>query len=84
MPVLMVSGVLRFIWTFNYYDLPWVLTGGGPAEATQTTSIYAYRRAFSGYKMGEGSAITMLLFIILIVFAMLYFYLRKRQDKIYK
>lgn len=84
LPVLMVSGVLRFIWTFNFYDLPWVLTGGGPVDATQTTPIYAYKRAFSSYRMGEGSAITMLLFLILVVFAMVYFQLKKRQDKIYR
>ncbi len=83
-PVLMVSGVLRFIWTFNFYDLPWVLTGGGPVDATQTTPIYAYKRAFSSYRMGEGSAITMLLFLILMVFAIAYFQLRKRQGNIYK
>ncbi|MEF9974242.1 MAG: sugar ABC transporter permease [Clostridia bacterium] len=83
MPVVMVSGVLRFIWTFNFYDLPWVMTGGGPAESTQTTPIYAYRTAFSSYRMGEGSAITILLFIILLIFALLYFYLKKRQDKIW-
>lgn len=84
MPVMMISGVLRFIWTFNFYDLPWVLTGGGPAEATQTTSVYAFRRAFSSYRMGEGSAITMILFVILIAFATLYFYLRNKQDSIYR
>ncbi len=83
MPVVMVSGVLRFIWTFNFYDLPWVMTGGGPAEATQTTPIYAYRRAFSSYRMGEGSAITIILFIILVLFASVYFIMKKRQDKIY-
>lgn len=83
MPVVMVSGILRFIWTFNFYDLPWVMTGGGPAEATQTTPIYAYRRAFSSYKMGEGSAITMILFVILILFAAAYFVLKKRQEKLY-
>lgn len=83
MPVVMVSGILRFIWTFNFYDLPWVMTGGGPAEATQTTPIYAYRRAFSSYRMGEGSAITMILFVILIIFAAIYFILKKRQDKLY-
>ena len=84
LPVLMVSGVLRFIWTFNFYDLPWVLTGGGPVDATTTTPIYAYKRAFSSYRMGEGSAITMLLFLILLVFAVIYFYFRKRQDDIYR
>lgn len=83
MPVIMVSGVLRFIWTFNYYDLPWVMTGGGPAEATQTTPIYAFRRAFSAYRMGEGSAITIILFIILVLFASVYFIMKKRQGKIY-
>lgn len=83
MPVVMVSGVLRFIWAFNFYDLPWVMTGGGPAEATQTTPIYAYRRAFSSYRMGEGSAITMILFVILILFAAIYFILKRKQEKMY-
>ncbi|QQO08623.1 carbohydrate ABC transporter permease [Breznakiella homolactica] len=83
-PVIMVSGILRFIWTFNFYDLPWVMTGGGPAEATQTAPIYAYRRAFSGYRMGEGSAITIILFFILVLFAFLYFRVRKYQDRLYK
>jgi ABC-type sugar transport system permease subunit len=84
LPVVMVSGILRFIWTFNFYDLPWVMTGGGPGEATQTTPIYAYLRAFSGYRMGEGSSITVLLFIILVLFAVLYFIVRNYQEKLYK
>ncbi|MGE5615205.1 MAG: carbohydrate ABC transporter permease [Bacillota bacterium] len=84
MPVVMISGVLRFIWAFNFFDLPWVMTGGGPAEATQTTPIYAYRRAFSSYRMGEGSAITIILFIILIMFTIVYFSLKRYQDKLYK
>ena len=84
MPVIMVSGILRFIWTFNFYDLPWVMTGGGPSGATQTAPIYAYRRAFSGYRLGEGSAITILLFIILVIFAVVYFKIRNYQNKLYK
>jgi ABC-type sugar transport system permease subunit len=84
LPVVMVSGILRFIWTFNFYDLPWVMTGGGPGEATQTAPIYAYLRAFSGYRMGEGSSITVLLFIILVLFALVYFAVRNYQEKLYK
>jgi ABC-type sugar transport system permease subunit len=84
LPVVMVSGILRFIWTFNFYDLPWVMTGGGPGEATQTAPIYAFIRAFSGYRMGEGSSITVLLFIILVFFAVIYFSVKKHQDKLYK
>jgi ABC-type sugar transport system permease subunit len=84
MPVIMVSGILRFIWIFNFYDLPWVMTGGGPSGATQTAPIYAYRRAFSGYRLGEGSAITILLFIILVIFALVYFKVRNYQNRLYK
>jgi ABC-type sugar transport system permease subunit len=83
-PVIMVSGIIRFIWTFNFYDLPWVMTGGGPGDATQTTPIYAYLRAFSGYRMGEGSAISVLLFIVLVFFAAIYFVVRRYQEKLYK
>jgi ABC-type sugar transport system permease subunit len=83
-PVIMVSGILRFIWTFNFYDLPWVMTGGGPSGSTQTAPIYAYRRAFSGYRMGEGSSITILLFIILVLFAVIYFRARNYQNRLYK
>ena len=84
LPVIMVSGVLRFIWTFNFYDLPWVMTQGGPAEATQTTPVSAYRSAFSAYRLGEGSAVSIILFGVLIVFALVYFKVKKMQDRIYK
>ncbi len=84
LPVIMVSGVLRFIWTFNFYDLPWVMTQGGPADATTTTPVYAYRRAFSSYRLGEGSAVSIILFIVLLVFAFIYFKAKKYQDKVYK
>jgi ABC-type sugar transport system permease subunit len=78
-PIILIAGILRTIWTFNFYDLPWVMTMGGPAKATETPPIYAYLRAFSGYRLGEGSAITILLFLILTVFAAIYFWLRKRS-----
>lgn len=78
LPVVMIAGVLRTIWIFNFYDLPWVMTRGGPSGATETPPVYAYLRAFSGYRLGEGSAITILLFLILLAFALLYFKVRKR------
>jgi ABC-type sugar transport system permease subunit len=79
-PVIMIAGILRTIWIFNFYDLPWVMTRGGPSGATETPPVYAYLRAFSGYRLGEGSAITILLFIILVCFAFIYFRVRKRYS----
>lgn len=80
-PVVMIAGVLRTVWMFNYFDLPWIMTMGGPAGATTTPPIYAYLRAFSGYRLGEGAAITVLLFIVLLVLAALYFRLREPESE---
>lgn len=80
MPVVMIAGILRTIWIFNYYDLPWVMTRGGPAGSTETPPVYAYLRAFSGYRLGEGSTITVLLFLILVLFALLYFRMRRGTE----
>ncbi len=77
-PIILIAGILRTIWIFNFYDLPWVMTRGGPAASTETPPVYAYLRAFSGYRMGEGAAITVLLFLILMCFALVYFWMRKR------
>jgi multiple sugar transport system permease protein len=79
-PIILIAGILRTIWIFNFFDLPWIMTMGGPAKATETPPIYAYLRAFSGYRLGEGAAITMLLFLILMAFAFVYFWLRKRSE----
>lgn len=84
LPIIMVTGILRFIWTFNFYDLPWVLTKGGPAEATQTTAVYAYVKAFSAYRLGEGSAISIILFGVLFIFAIVYFKVKKMQERLYQ
>jgi ABC-type sugar transport system permease subunit len=78
-PIILIAGILRTIWIFNFYDLPWVMTRGGPAGSTETPPVYAYLRAFSGYRIGEGSAITVLLFVILMGFAFAYFWLRKKS-----
>lgn len=80
MPVVMIAGILRTIWIFNFYDLPWIMTQGGPARSTETPPVYAYLRAFSGYRLGEGSTITILLFLILVVFAIIYFRMRKNAE----
>ena len=39
-PIIVVATATRIIWTFNYADLIFVMTGGGPANATQITSTY--------------------------------------------
>lgn len=65
--------VLRTIWIFNAFDLVFLLTGGGPRGATETLPIYAYRIGWDIGFISQTSAIAVLLFIVLLGFAALYF-----------
>lgn len=56
--VLIITGSLV------YFDLVYVMTGGGPGNASYTLALYIYREAFLSQDVGYGSAIAMLLFIL--------------------
>lgn len=71
-PVLYVVGLIGTLWAFNIFDVIWLLTQGGPSGSTQTVPVLIYERAFSGFALGEASAISVLLCVFLLVFSMLY------------
>lgn len=66
--------LLMCVWTFNFFDLPFVLTGGGPANATEVIPILVYRFAFEQFAYGYSSALAVIMTVINLVFAI--FYLR--------
>jgi multiple sugar transport system permease protein len=66
-------GFLAFSWNFNTFDLIWLTTQGGPGSATQTLPILIYRTAFKTFRLGEASAISITIAIILIIIGILYF-----------
>jgi multiple sugar transport system permease protein len=65
--------VLRSIWVFNNFDLVFLLTGGGPMNATETLPLYAYRTGWQVYHIGRSAAIGVLLFGLVGLMALLYF-----------
>lgn len=64
--------ILGFIYTFKVFDLVFVMTGGGPVNATQMLSTYSYKQSFTMFKYGEGAAIANVLFVILMIAAAVY------------
>lgn len=64
--------ILGFIYTFKVFDLVFVMTGGGPVNATQLLSTYSYKLSFSLFKYSEGAAVANVLFVILMVVAVIY------------
>ncbi|NHN49355.1 sugar ABC transporter permease [Halostella sp. JP-L12] len=65
--VILLVLLLRGIWMFNKFDIIWILTRGGPAEATTTLPIFIYEIAFVEYRMGLALAASTLLFFLLVL-----------------
>jgi multiple sugar transport system permease protein len=70
---LTVLGLLGFLLTFNIFDMIWLLTGGGPVGETTTLAVYIYEIAFNTQNIGRGTAISVALFGMLVVFVFAYF-----------
>ena len=71
-PVSLTVFLLLMIWTVKDFAIVYVLTGGGPAHATEVMTIYVYRKAFEGLRMGEAAAGGMILLLLSLVFTILY------------
>jgi multiple sugar transport system permease protein len=63
MPIIIVVLLFRTIDAFRVFDAIYVLTGGGPANSTETLSIYAYKVLFQTLQFGYGSALSMIVFL---------------------
>ena len=55
------------IYALRIFDLPWLLTGGGPAHSSEVLSVYIYRTTYNQYAFGYGAAIGIIMLIIAIV-----------------
>jgi multiple sugar transport system permease protein len=64
--------VLGFVYTFKVFDLVYVMTGGGPVDATEVMSTYSYKLSFQLFHFGEGAAVANVLFLCLFLVALLY------------
>ena len=73
--------VLRTIWVFNNFDLIYLLTGGGPANATTTVPIYAYTMGWGSKLLGKSSAVTILLLAFLLIVCGIYFKVIGRWER---
>ena len=71
-PVIITMALLSAIWTFNSFEIIWILTEGGPRGATTTLIIDTYKMALGNYKFGKGAARAVVVMILLTIFAAFY------------
>ena len=80
-PVIITMSLLSAIWTFNSFEIIWILTEGGPRGATTTLIIDTYKQALGNYKFGRGAARAVVVMILLTLFAGFYLALLARINK---
>ena len=68
---IIASSTLILVGSLTYFDLIFVLTGGGPADATRTLAVDMYKRGFQANLMGPASAIAVILVLVGLALALL-------------
>ena len=84
MPVIVTMSLLSAIWTFNSFEIIWILTEGGPRGATTTMIIDTYKMAIANYKFGYGATRALMVVLLLAAFSLLYLILLNKINERYK
>ena len=79
-PVALSVLLLGLIYTFKVFDLIYVMTGGGPVDATAVLPIYTYQLTFEFFRFGQGATAATLLLIGLVGVALAYLWLSRREE----
>ncbi|MDH5201691.1 MAG: sugar ABC transporter permease [Nitrospirota bacterium] len=80
-PVILVVLLFRTLDAFRVFDAVYVLTGGGPANTTETLSIYAYKVLFQTLQFGYGSTLSVVVFLCIGSISIFYIKLLSRGIK---
>jgi len=78
--IILTIALLDTIWTFIYFDLPYVMTGGGPIHATELMTTYIYELSFNFYRFGKGAALAVFLFGINLIFTLIYIFIYRKTN----
>jgi len=63
-PAILLTLIMNIIWSFQVFTQAYVMTNGGPNNATLTSILYLYRQAFQYFHMGYASALAWLVFVV--------------------
>ena len=70
-PTILIILVIRLTDAFRIYDLIYILTGGGPGGKTEVLSTYIYKRIFTDWDFGRGSAASFIVMVIICLLSLL-------------
>jgi multiple sugar transport system permease protein len=77
--LLLLALLFRTIEAFKMFDLPFLLTNGGPGTSTETIALYLYRTAFQYFRTSDSAALAYIVLFVVIVLTNLYLYFVNRR-----
>lgn len=75
-----LSIYLSVLGSLQFFDLVWVMTTGGPVNASDTMATYLYKFGFQRFQLGYGSTIAVIMFLICFGFSLIYQRVAMRRD----
>lgn len=73
--------MLGIIYTFRAFDIIWLMTGGGPVNATNVLPTWSYQLSFNFFNFSHGAVVANLMFIIMLIFSIIYIkYIAGKED----
>jgi len=82
-PLLAVIGLLRLIDAFKIFDSIFLLTSGGPGTSTESISMLAYKTTFEFWRIGEASALAVVIWILFFLFCNVFYQVAKKKLKVF-
>ena len=79
-PMLTMLTAYTLIGGFNVFDIVYIMTKGGPANATEVLATYTYKMAFMQNQVGYAAALTMVITVLSVVASYIFITLRERSD----
>jgi len=74
MPTMLVALLFRTMDSFSAFSVVYVLTNGGPADSTELMSLYSYKTLFQSLQFGYGAAISVIIFLCVLLISIFYLY----------
>jgi multiple sugar transport system permease protein/raffinose/stachyose/melibiose transport system permease protein len=82
-PATVVAVALSVINSLKAFDILFIMTGGGPFHSSDTLAMYMYSESFKKYRVGYGSSISVILFLMTLSVIAVYFRQLKKLDELY-
>jgi multiple sugar transport system permease protein len=80
-PTLLAVAILGAIYTMKTFDLIWITTRGGPANATDILPTLAYEQVFNQFTFGTGAAILNVMFVVMFALSLMYLWVLRREER---